>query len=87
MIGEQAAGNPGNRAGILGRLRALPESSAAGHEEVMDLQEGKRLHGRGLGWVDLHLLASALVTGCRLWTRDRALRRVAGELKLDSPVR
>jgi predicted nucleic acid-binding protein len=39
----------------------------------------RRLHGRGLGWVDVHLLASSRLTGCRLWTRDKALAAAAQE--------
>jgi len=37
------------------------------------------LHGRGIGWIDVHLLASTLVGGLRLWTADPALETLADE--------
>ena len=42
--------------------------------------ESRRLWGKGLGWVDCQLIASALMTGCRLWTADRALSRVCAAI-------
>ena len=52
----------------------------AGHEEVLQLVRVRRIHGRGLGWIDVHLLASALLEGCALWTMDKRLKAVATEL-------
>jgi len=49
---------------------------------VLHLLEGRRLHGRGLGWIDAHLLASALLTGCTLWTFDKPLGRAAAALDI-----
>ena len=46
--------------------------------------EQGELFGRGLGWIDVHLLASVLINGCGLWTLDRRLHRVAGELSISS---
>ena len=81
--GELACGHLGNRQEILSLMLALPEAPLAGHEEVMTLVESRRLMGRGLGWVDVHLLASAMLAGIDLWTRDRRLAGVAEELGLD----
>ena len=69
-----------NREEILGMLRALPEAQVAEQEEVLRFVEARRLYGRGLGWVDAHLLASAILSGCRLWTLDQPLHRAATTL-------
>jgi predicted nucleic acid-binding protein len=54
-------------------LRSLPELPLAEHEEVLSLIERYKLMEQGLGWVDGHLLASALLTNVALWTLDRRL--------------
>jgi len=82
VLGELACGHLQKRAEILGLLGALPQARLTEHDEVLYLVESARLPGLGLGWIDVHLLASALVTGCRLWTLDRALQRVATSLEL-----
>jgi len=82
VSGELACGNLKNRAAILSGLHALPPARAASNAEVLRLVEERRLWGRGLGWIDAHLLASALLSDCRLWTRDRRLGQVAAELEL-----
>jgi predicted nucleic acid-binding protein len=78
VIGELACGNLENRAQILADLNALPLSVPATDEEVLRLIEVRKLWGRGIGWVDGHLLASALLSNCRLWTLDHQLNRIAG---------
>jgi predicted nucleic acid-binding protein len=70
------------RSEILSMLKALPEAQLLDHEEVMNFLEARRLYGRGIGWVDAHLLASTLLTGCTLWTLDKPLHRAAAALKL-----
>ncbi len=80
VVGELACGAIGNREEILKLLGALPASPVAEHGEVLRLVEQRRLAGRGLGWIDLHLLASALLANSRLWTQDRALGAAAREL-------
>ena len=52
----------------------------AEHQEVLQLVGVRGIHGRGLGWIDMHLLASALLDGCALWTLDKRLEEVAAEL-------
>lgn len=81
VIGELACGNLARREAVLGLLAALPAVPVATYEEVMMMVASRRVHDRGIGWIDAHLLASALVDpGCRLWTRDRRLSAVATEL-------
>ncbi len=84
VIGELACGNLRNRAEILSLLAALPRVIAAGHDEALRLLSDRKLHGKGLGWIDVHILASCLLDGCTLWTRDRALAAAARALKLDA---
>ncbi len=80
VVGELACGMIENREEILNTLKALPEARVAEHEEVLRFLEARRLDGRGLGWVDAHLLASTLLTGCALWTLDKPLRKAAAAL-------
>jgi predicted nucleic acid-binding protein len=80
VIGELALGPLRSRAEVLNDLRELPAASMAEHDEVLALIERRRLWGRGIGWVDTHLLASALLDGAALWTLDRPLGAVAKNL-------
>ncbi|HJX14939.1 MAG TPA: PIN domain-containing protein [Candidatus Deferrimicrobiaceae bacterium] len=82
VTGELSCGNLRRRKEILSLLTALPRAAVAGHEEALAFVEANRLMGRGIGWVDVHLLASARLTGIPLWTLDRRLREVAGSLGL-----
>lgn len=82
VLGEIACGNLRARSRTLDMLARLPFSVSASNEEVLALLERHRLFGRGLGWVDAHLLASARLTSCRLWTLDSSLREAATALKI-----
>lgn len=82
IIGELACGTLRNRQEILRLLSVLPKALVADHEEVVHLVEGRHLYGRGLGWVDVHLLASSILTRCPLWTLDKRLKQVAAALKI-----
>lgn len=82
VCGELACGNLKDRVMILSYLNALPPAKLASNSEVLQLIEGRRLWGRGLGWVDVHLLASALLSRSRLWTLDTRLAKAAEELGL-----
>jgi len=85
VIGELALGSLRNRDGVLALLRALPSAVVATHDETMALVDARQLHGRGLGLVDAHLLASVLLTpDARLLTRDRRLAATAGALGIGS---
>jgi predicted nucleic acid-binding protein len=82
IVGELACGNLKNRSEILSLLQALPQAMGAEHEEVMQFIENYRLMGKGLGYIDMHLLASARLTQVPLWTLDQKLHGVAGILEL-----
>lgn len=78
VIGEIALGSIKDRRVLVARLAELSVCDVATHDEVMLLVERHRLFGRGIGYVDAHLLAATLLTsGTRLWTRDRRLGAVA----------
>jgi len=80
IIGELACGNLRNRKTILSLLEALPVAIEAEHREVMGFIELHNLMGKVIGYIDVHLLASAMLTGVKLWTLDRRLEKVAIEL-------
>jgi predicted nucleic acid-binding protein len=82
IIGELACGNLNNRGEILRRLAALPRAEVAEHREALTFLEAHALAGRGIGWIDAHLLASARLTGLPFWTLDRQLASVARDLGL-----
>jgi predicted nucleic acid-binding protein len=73
VLGEIACGSIRRRAEVLSDLEQLPRIGVAEHEEVMAVLERHRLAGKGLAWIDLHLLASARLNGASLWTRDKGL--------------
>lgn len=80
IIGELACGNLGNRAEILMLLQALPSSPVVEVTEILAFIENNSLIGRGLGYVDIHLLASVIISNVVLWTYDRRLNEAAIEL-------
>ena len=80
VVGELACGFLTRRTEILTLLATLPKVVVADHGEVLRLVDSKRLYGRGLGWIDVHLLASAVLSRSRIWTLDRALARVAAAM-------
>jgi hypothetical protein len=82
IIGELACGTLKNRNEILSLLQALPKTVQAGHEEVMQFIENYSLMGKGLGYIDIHLLASALLTNVPLWTLDKRLSEVSSKIGL-----
>ena len=82
VSGELACANLKDRAVILSHLHALPPAKLASNAEVLRMIEDRRLWGRGLGWIDVHLLASALLSDCRFWTLDTRLAKAAAELGL-----
>lgn len=73
IVGELACGNMKNRAEILTLLPALPQATPAQHEEVLRFMELHHLMGKGLGYIDVHLCASALLTGVPMWSYDKKL--------------
>ncbi len=80
VVGELACGNLRNREEILRLLQALPENPVVEHEEALLLLETEKLQGRGLGWIDIHLLASARLQNVTLWSLDKALVAAAEKM-------
>jgi len=84
IVGELACGNLKNRSEVLKLLRELPETPLASDTEALSFIERCALMGRGIGYIDVHLLASAALAGsARLWTLDKRLAAVAEVLALD----
>ena len=83
IIGELACGNLRNRDEIFDLLKRLPVAPVATDREALQLIDGHRLMGRGIGFIDVHLLASTAISGtARLWTRDHRLAEIASHLSL-----
>ena len=83
VIGEIALGNLNNRNEILSTLQKLPMIPAATDTEVLFFIEQNQLAGKGIGYVDAHLLAAmALTPLLNLWTRDQKLQTIATSLDL-----
>jgi predicted nucleic acid-binding protein len=73
VVGELACGNIKNRTEILSLLQILPLVTNAKHEEVLQFIDQNHLMGKGLGYIDVHLCASAVITDVPMWTYDRRL--------------
>jgi predicted nucleic acid-binding protein len=83
VIGELALGNLGARDAVLTALLDLPAAVVATDSEVLDFIDRHALFGRGIGYIDAHLLAAARLTaGAKLWTLDKRLSLVADALGL-----
>lgn len=83
VIGEVSLGSLRQRATIIGALQDLPKAIVANDREVMAFIESQTLYGRGIGYIDAHLLASVRLTAdTLLWTRDRRLKELAVYLGL-----
>ena len=85
IIGELACGNIRTREEILRLLSRLPRAPLADHDEVLLMIDGQKLMGKGLGWIDAHLLASARICGSMLWTTDRRVNAAAKLLGIGLP--
>ena len=79
VIGELACGNLKSRAGVIGLLRALSQVPTATDDEVLYFIDKHQLMGRGIGYVDAHLLAASTISDSLLWTRDKRLKSIATE--------
>jgi predicted nucleic acid-binding protein len=80
--GEIACGSLRNRRGILRLGGQLPRASVAEHGEVLTLTERVKLYALGIGWIDAHLLASAMLSCSLFWSHDRRLVACARRLKV-----
>lgn len=80
IVGELACGNLKNRHEILSYLQSLPMTILAEDEEVLRFIENNQLMGKGLGYIDVHLIASAVLTDVPLWTFDKTLEKLLRKL-------
>ena len=85
IIGELAFGNLKNRDEILDLLQALPNTPTIAPDEFLFFIDRNRLMGLGIGFVDVHLLASALLSDLLLWTGDKRLQAAASKFEIDFP--
>ncbi len=79
IYGELLIGDIGGRAKLLASYERMHQASIVPHREVVTFVRERKLHGRGVGWIDIHLLASALVGRFQLWTADPRFATVARE--------
>jgi len=82
ILGELACGNLKDRAVILSFLQMLPMGIEAAHDEVLAFIENNSLIGKGLGYIDVHLITSAILTGVPYWTLDKKLAQAADSLHI-----
>jgi len=80
VYGELLIGDMGGRRELLAAYEELDQARSVPHSELVDFVHARGLNGRGLGWIDIHILASALVGGLKVWTADERFAGVANEL-------
>ncbi len=80
IIGELACGNLARRGEILEYLESLPLITVVTHDEAMQMINSRKLYGKGLGFIDMHLIASSLIDHAGFWTKDRRLASVMATL-------
>jgi predicted nucleic acid-binding protein len=80
VYGELLIGDRGGRKALLAHYERMDQAPLVPHGEVVAFVRDRKLNGRGIGWVDAHLMASALVGRLKLWTADSPLATVATEL-------
>jgi predicted nucleic acid-binding protein len=80
VYGELLIGDRGGRKKFLSAYERMHQASMVPHHEVVALVRHRNLHGRGVGWIDIHLLASALGERLQLWTADQHFAAVAKDL-------
>lgn len=85
IYGELLIGDAGGRKQLLDSYELIQQVPAVSHAEVATFVRSHRLHGRGIGWIDAHLLASTIVAGTHLWTADEHLASLAGEFGVAYP--
>jgi predicted nucleic acid-binding protein len=84
---ELALGSIANRGQVLSELARLNQAQVAGTDDLFLLVDARKLERRGIGITDLHIIASALLDrSLSIWTRDRRLGDIAGQLGLLAPI-
>lgn len=79
VYGELLIGAQGGRPQVLAAYALMHQANLIPHSDVVSFVRAKKLHGRGVGWVDIHLLAAAIAGRCKLWTADPRLDTLARE--------
>jgi predicted nucleic acid-binding protein len=82
IYGELLSGDGGARRELLKLYGLMHRISTVPHADVVAFVRARSLHGRGIGWIDAHLLAAALVADAPLWTADERLSKLASELEV-----
>ena len=82
VYGELLIGDRGRRATLLADYEQMHSAPVVSYSEVTAFVRARRLFGRGVGWIDTHLLASAVAAGLPLWTADPRLATLASELRV-----
>jgi len=80
VYGELLIGDKGGRGTLLTMYERMHQAITVPHADVVAFVRDRALHGRGVGWIDIHLLASALVGRLKVWTADPRFQEVASEL-------
>jgi predicted nucleic acid-binding protein len=80
VYGELLIGDRGGRGKLLTAYEQMYQASVVPHPDVVAFVRHRNLHGRGVGWIDIHLLASAIVGRLQLWTADPRFAAVARDL-------
>ncbi len=80
IYGELLIGDRGGRTRLLSDYALMTQAPPIAHDEVVAFVKARKLHGHGIGWIDAHLLASAVVARARLWTADAPLAAAATDL-------
>lgn len=80
VYGELLIGDRGGRAKLLAAYKAMQQASSVPNSEVVEFVTHRKINGRGIGWIDAHLIAAAMVAHCTLWTADRPLADVAKDI-------
>ncbi|HAV12194.1 MAG TPA: VapC toxin family PIN domain ribonuclease [Opitutae bacterium] len=87
VIGELRLGNIPKRKRFLNLIENLPQCTQASNEEVTFLIEENKLYGKGIGYIDAHVLASSIISSAPLWTLDKRLDSISRKLRSTSKSR
>jgi hypothetical protein len=80
VYGELLIGDLNGRKQLLADYEQMHQAPVVPHADVVAFVRHRRIHRRGIGWIDAHLLASSLVGRVKLWTTDLRLKALAHEL-------
>jgi len=80
IIGELACGTIKNREEVLNLLQTLDSSPEISLQELLHFIEINKLQGKGIGFIDVHLIASSLLSDCKLWTNDKKLHNISQKM-------